>query len=324
MRLGGQTALHALHKAAGFPGASTVYAKIRERSMKFVVCASLEKDCLVAAITANLERFSRLYDGERRVVILEIDEIATEPRARYYGLTDEILGLCVQHTPPKSTKFDLDNLEDLSGRLNEGHSHIGSEHTVISACALGDTPHHAIPVVAFASCKARNPGQQQLVFETVRHCIIVSLVEVPGKLCLQLIWLMITRKVEASRGILEVWNDRFAPTIDPIVLVASDGDGVRRRLLYNFTSSVTSEKFAEFDLLDAMTSEYGVVQCFDLKHNLKRLRTRDISKRGVKISASALPLNCDSFPQLFRWYDCKPNETYRTLLNPDDRTSGLR
>lgn len=120
-----------------------------------------------------------------------------------------------------------------------------------------------------------------------------------------------------------MWNDRFAPTNGPIVLVASDGDGVRRRLLYNFTSSVTSEKFAEFDLLDATTSEHGVVQCFDLKHNLKRLRTRDISKRGVKISASALPLNCDSFPQLFRWYDCKPNDTYRTLLNPDDRYVSL-
>ncbi|CAN0112175.1 unnamed protein product [Ectocarpus sp. 12 AP-2014] len=130
---------------------------------------------------------------------------------------------------------------------------------------------------------------------------------------------MITRKVEASRGILEVWSDRFAAAVGLIVLVASDGDGVRRRLLYNFTSSVTFEKFAEFDLLDATTSEHGVVQCFDLKHNLKRLHKRDILKRGVKISAGALPLKCDSFPQLFRWFDCKPNETYRTLLNPDDR-----
>lgn len=33
MRLGGQALLHALHKAAEFPGASMVYAKIRERSV---------------------------------------------------------------------------------------------------------------------------------------------------------------------------------------------------------------------------------------------------------------------------------------------------
>lgn len=64
--------------------------------MRFVVCASLEKDCLHAAITANVERFARLYVGEKRVIILQIDEIATDPRARYYGLTDEVrIHLCV-------------------------------------------------------------------------------------------------------------------------------------------------------------------------------------------------------------------------------------
>ena len=41
--------------------------------MKFVVCASLETGCLVAAITANLERFARLYVGEKRVIILQVD-----------------------------------------------------------------------------------------------------------------------------------------------------------------------------------------------------------------------------------------------------------
>lgn len=101
--------------------------------------------------------------------------------------------------------------------------------------------------------------------------------------------------------------------------MASDGDGVRRRLLHDFTSSVNSKVFADFDLVDNTTGVDGVVQCFDLKHNVKRLRTRDISKKGVKISADALALNCDSFPELFRWYDCKPKETYRTWLNPDDR-----
>lgn len=58
--------------------------------MRFVVCASLEERCLVTAITANLERFARLYVGEKRVIILQIDEIATEPRARYYAVTDEV------------------------------------------------------------------------------------------------------------------------------------------------------------------------------------------------------------------------------------------
>lgn len=98
----------------------------------------------------------------------------------------------MQHTPAKNTKFGgLDNLEELARQLDKAHSHIGNEHTVISACALGPRPHHAIPVAAFASCKAPNPAQQRFVFETVSdysymawNLLIdttVPFVEVPGK-----------------------------------------------------------------------------------------------------------------------------------------------
>ena len=68
----------------------------------------LELGCLVAAIIANPKRFARLYVGGKRVIILQVDEIATEPRARYYAVTDEVrlafwdsrkalLGLCRTH-----------------------------------------------------------------------------------------------------------------------------------------------------------------------------------------------------------------------------------
>lgn len=83
-------------------------------------------------------------------------------------LAPQILGLCVQHTPTENTKFGgLSNLEDLPSKLGAGHSHIGSEHTVIAAMALGRRPHHAIPVAAFASCKAPNAQQQMRVLKTV-------------------------------------------------------------------------------------------------------------------------------------------------------------
>lgn len=50
-----------------------------------------------------------------------------------------------------------------------------------------------------------------------------------------------------------MWKERFADTIGSIVLVASDGDGVRRRWLHDFTSSVPSEVFTDFDLVDDKT-----------------------------------------------------------------------
>ena len=122
-----------------------------------------------------------------------------------------------------------------------------------------------------------------------------------------------------SPQILSVWNDRFADTIGLIVLVASDRDGVRRRLLHDFTSMMMAPMFADFPFVDDTTSTGGVMQCFDLKHNLKRLLTRDIKKKGMKISTNGIALNCHSFAELFAWYDGKPKETYRTLVNRADR-----
>ena len=85
------------------------------------------------------------------------------------------MGLCVHHTPPKCTLFDSNNsLEYLATRLDNKHSHIGVEHNVISACALGQPPQHAIPVVAFVSCRYFNPQQQRMVFETVSEPFLVE------------------------------------------------------------------------------------------------------------------------------------------------------
>lgn len=119
--------------------------------------------------------------------------------------------------------------------------------------------------------------------------------------------------------ILDVWEDRFADTIGPIVLVASDGDAVRRLMLYKFSSETIAPEFAVFKLIDARMSLGGLLYVLDLKHNCKRIRTRDLSKKGVTISEEGLALNRDSYPELFRWYDGKPEETYSSLFNVDDK-----
>ena len=116
-----------------------------------------------------------------------------------------------------------------------------------------------------------------------------------------------------------MWGEKFAATTGPIVLVASDGDGVRRQLLHEFTTCDTSDMLRNFKLMDKTTSTGGVVQCFDLKHNIKRLRGRDISKKGVQITAGGLVLNCDSYRKLFRWYDKKPEEMYNGMFCVTDR-----
>lgn len=90
-------------------------------------------------------------------------------------------------------------------------------------------------------------------------------------------------------------------------------------MLFDFTCATKSTELAPLKLINANTSAGGVVQSFDMKHNDKRSRTRDLSKKGVTISEEGLPLNRDSYPELFRWYDGKPEETYSSLFNVDDK-----
>ncbi|CAM9776674.1 unnamed protein product, partial [Ectocarpus fasciculatus] len=247
----------------------------------------VREDTGALAITANLERFVSLYKGEKRVIILQMDELATEQRARYDQEGDNIVGLCVQCTPRKNTKFGgVSNLEEIAGMLDKGECHIGHQHTVISAAALGDRPYHAVPLLALAVCNEPNPLQQQL----------------------------------ALRTILDVWNSNpaFGNTLGPIVLVCSDGDAVRRKVLHDLTSGGTSDVLNVFKLMDKTTSVEGLMQCFDLKHCAKRYRTKDISKKGVRVSGG-LALNRDTYPELFRVHDGNPEAT-KTLCST--RTTG--
>lgn len=72
-------------------------------------------------------------------------------------------------------------------------------------------------------------------------------------------------------------------------------------------------------LLDKHTDVYGAMQCYDFKHNLKRIRTRDSTKMGQKISRAGLTLNADTLTELFRNYDKDAKATYQSFFHPDDK-----
>lgn len=84
----------------------------------------------------------------------------------------QILGLCVQCTPPSDVYFkNINNVERLGEKLKKGEIHLGSENTVFSLQGFGGPPNHSLPVVSFTSCKASNPGQQRRVIETVSRLL---------------------------------------------------------------------------------------------------------------------------------------------------------
>lgn len=114
----------------------------------------------------------------------------------------------------------------------------------------------------------------------------------------------------------------FGDLFGPILILASDGDATRRRSLHQRTSATLPEGQGSLNgcgLLDQHTDIHGAMQCYDFKHNVKRVRTRYSTQMGQKISRHGLTLNRDTLTELFRVHDGDATATYQGFFNPDDK-----
>lgn len=114
-------------------------------------------------------------------------------------------------------------------------------------------------------------------------------------------------------------------THGPLVNVATDGDAERRLLLAQEFSTVQLEtlgcewadELGFLDLMDKTVGPNGITQTFDLKHIVKRMRTRDKCKtKGMQIGAGT-SLNAETIIPLFDMFFGK--QSWDSLFQPDDR-----
>ena len=107
--------------------------------------------------------------------------------------------------------------------------------------------------------------------------------------------------------------------------VATDGDAERRTLLAQAFATVQLEdlrfdwakELRSLELMDKAVGPHGITQTFDLKHIIKRMRTRDKCKsKGMKIGDGA-SLNAETIIPLFDLYFGK--QPWSSLFQPDDR-----
>lgn len=70
--------------------------------------------------------------------------------------------------------------------------------------------------------------------------------------------------------------------------------------------------------MDQTTSKHGLVQYHDLMHNLKRLRSKDCSIKGVQTAKEGHVLNRESYRCIFRMHD-GPHRKYDSLFSAEDK-----
>lgn len=70
--------------------------------------------------------------------------------------------------------------------------------------------------------------------------------------------------------------------------------------------------------MSATTNKHDLVQCYDLKHSLKRFRSRDCTIEGVKIAKEGHVLKCESHHRIFRMHDGL-HHNYASFFSAEDR-----
>ena len=211
---------------------------------------------------------------------LKVDELSVEGRLRYGSETNEVVGMCCQHSKKSDVVFTnsqfVSNLED---GLNHNSLHLASESCVFDFSVLGKTGYRARPFLSFPICSHNTADQQEIIFE----------------------------------NILSTWDDSFS---DHLINIGTDGDGVSRSVLHNLrTETLDPSSPLYCQLEDLVTFEKSRTIHFDAKHISERWRSITISG-SIKIFGKML--DPSTLKRYFESVG-KTDAELSPLLNPTDK-----
>ncbi|EIW60546.1 uncharacterized protein TRAVEDRAFT_45796 [Trametes versicolor FP-101664 SS1] len=200
-------------------------------------------------------------DGSVSGHCLMMDGIAVEQRASYSRVTNEVVGLCREHSGALDLHvISLDAIKHVAAALNDEvpTCHLGKECTVAALAPYRAKNYHAVPILVSPSCKAEKAEEMA---EWIRRFLK---------------WWKESPDGEARHG--------------PIWCVATDGDGTFRRakfaLLMLATLSPESPLYLDLVRLEGLnlwTGEDEVTASADFKHVFKRFATLLRSSEGILV-----------------------------------------
>jgi hypothetical protein len=288
LHLGGPSLLYTLSKAIQLPSLSTV--RRRADTAKVTVCGKGGERYIRAVIRQNIVALAkRLPGGLKSPWSLMIDEVSVEERARYKHDTNEVLGFCIEHTGEIS--IQLGSLEDLLGLVGQVESngiHLAKEAYMVAVAPHRATGYRAMPLLVAGTCKGRNEELQKLAITIVT----------------------------------EEWQATVADEFGSVYDVASDGDGIRRRLFNKLFLEHDDHDIAQSPCSRLPLFHYEgrkeLQGMFDPKHAMKRFRGRVIGARGMKVSEGPAVTKA-ILGDLFRLQGDESGAKASSLLDPSDR-----
>ena len=179
-------------------------------------------------------------DSPVKLWTLKVDELSVEGRLRYRSETNEVVGMCCQHSKKSDVVFTnsqfVSNLQD---GLNDNRLYLASESCVFALSGLGKIGYHARSFLSFSICSHNTTDQQEFFFA----------------------------------NILSTWDDSFS---DHLIKIGTDGDGVRPSVLHNLGTETLDPspplycQIEDHGFLDLVTLEKSRTIDFDAKYISKR------------------------------------------------------
>ena len=278
-----------LHQTSGLASLSSAYRILDKHDyLKGIRLTLLTATEAQKHIKSNLECVLKNSSAPDSVISIKVDELAVEKRLRYKSDTNEVVGLCCQHTKMNDVIFCNEQFaENLSEELTNQTLHLATESCVFSLCNLGDTEYNAKPVLSMPICSHATANEQGMIF----------------------------------KKIFDVWScdPDFKDSL--LVEIGTDGDAVRRSVLHNMAKVELPEDVSfykylkDLDYMEMETLPMGVTVNYDGKHLCKRIRNNilsgSITMFGRKFDTAFLCL----FLKYLNYSDTDIN----AMLSPDDK-----
>ncbi|KAK7006881.1 hypothetical protein R3P38DRAFT_3213632 [Favolaschia claudopus] len=288
--LAGRKGVYALSKALGLPSMSTIRAS---KPLRLLPSVSAPKP---AEIGTNISTFFGPESPNSKFSsaghVLMIDGLHLSQRACWHRGSNQILGLCREHSEP----FDLsmNNMPSVLKVVDAVHGdtpkcHYGREATVLAVAAFRDHNYHGIPIAQTQTCKSeKGPGFAALL-----------------------------------RTAIDQWEKHGEPQNGPLFIVSTDGDSVFREGAFQVLMCRTVDESSPLYLklsgcmgLNLQCGKKNVVLGPDTKHVAKRIATNERSPEGTVIDQVVL-----NRPIITQWLEKLPGETKETvaiLVDPAD------
>ncbi|EJD47513.1 hypothetical protein AURDEDRAFT_62190, partial [Auricularia subglabra TFB-10046 SS5] len=293
LRFGGARTSEFAHRTLGLPGLSTVRRWASTTPLRTSPSRpTMEEVQHNINVSFPAPSGDALPPSGKIPYVLMLDEVKINSAPRWCPTTNNILGVCREHSSDLTLQFEtMQEANLLCDALAAGTTHLATEATVAALGALskGSRDNSARPILISPTCKRESGDEHASLIQTVHDACIANESRIHGS----------------------------------VMCVASDGESRRGRALDNLylkrplsRSAPAFTHLERLKLLNLLVGDGDVTLDKDYKHVMKRLRNLLLRNEGLVIDGVKITSDLIRFHLISSGVSSHSVDSW---LNPNDK-----